>query len=495
MAFFFGESFDLYTTGANMLGHWDNTSLNPDSSGFVTGRFATSRGINLSSSSRYIKASGANDSVHHFSMGLAVSSVTGSSLGAYFELDDGTTAQCTAVFRSDGNFYLTSGGPGGAVLATWPAAFSLASPVWYSFEIEVVVHNTNGSVAVRRNGSPVNDFFQGGLDTSLTGNNYANRLVFATQSAATFYIDDLLWRSDAASVPWLGDVRCYTRYPIADVSAQFTRAATSSSIVLNGAFLGQAFGANTASYARFTATYNGLVSSASVNCSVSGGGGTGHVKMALFSVLANGGIGTLLATSAEITNPTAATITFTFPTPGRVVQGQQYWMGICHDASITFNVANTGNTVQMSSPYATWPISSPGGTVGGNNIPGTFTIYTSPGINADSVSEPRQDAAASYVYSSTPGQADFYTLSALNAIPATVFGVVTRGYFTKSDSGTRSATIQLKSGATTVQGAPATFSVGVWTWVERTDQVDPATGVAWTVAGVDNVTIGPLMTA
>lgn len=33
-----------------------------------------------------------------------------------------------------------------------------------------------------------------------------------------------------------------------------------------------------------------------------------------------------------------------------------------------------------------------------------------------------------------------------------------------------------------------------WGWLWRTDLVDPATGAAWTATGVNNATIGPVVT-
>lgn len=494
MAYFFGDGFDLYTNGVDLVGHWDAASLNPGSSGFSAGRFTGSRSINYGSPTKLIRASGANDSVHHFVFAIMCSNITGSSLGTYFELDDGTTAQCSVVIRSDGFLFLTAGAPNGTTLAAWPTAIPLSN-VWYAFEVEVVVHNTNGSISVRRNGSLINDFFQGGLDTAATANNYANRLSTSTWSAATFLLDDLLWRSDASSVPWVGDIRCYTRMPVSDVSTQFSHTTTPVSQALNGTAFGSSFSPNTAFYARFVAGFGGLVTGASVNCNVSGGGSTGHMKFALFAVAASGSVGALLATSTEVTNPGVAIITVTFPTPVRVERGQSYFLGINTDATTTYNISNTGSSVVTAASYATWPTSSPGGTVTSNNLPGTFTVITTPGTNADVVNEPQQDALSNFVYSAVNGQADFYTVGSIVNIPVSILGVTTRGYFTKTDAGTRNATVQLKSGATTLQGPSTTFSPGVWTWVERLDLVDPATGVEWTAAGVNTINIGPIVTA
>ena len=239
------------------------------------------------------------------------------------------------------------------------------SSVWYAFEIEVVVHNTNGSIKIRRNGNPTDDFFLGSLDTTSTANNYANRLVFGAQLAVNFLIDDLLWRSDAASVPWVGDIRCYTRYPVADVSVQFSKTTTATPTVITGSAIASSFGADRASYVRFTSNRSGLLTGASVNCNVASGGGTGHMKVALFSVNATGGIGTVLATSSEVTNPGQAIISFVFPTPVRVVLGQSYWVAINQDAPMNYNVVNTVNAVSLTTtPYASWPVSNPGGTIG-----------------------------------------------------------------------------------------------------------------------------------
>ena len=440
------------------------------------------------------KVSGANDSIHHFVFAIWCSSISGSTLGAYFQLDDGTTAQCSVVMRTDGTLLLTSGGPSGAVLASWSNAMTLAS-TWYAFEVEVVVSNTNGGMNVRRNGSPTNDFSMGGLDTTLTANSYANRLVFSTQSAGTFYVDDVIWRSDPTDVPWVGDVRCYTRYPNSDVSTQFTRTTTPTNVVITGPVLGSTYNANVAYYARFVPTISGVATGATVNFSSSGGGSAGNVKLALFSAGSNGVIGTLLATTSEIVNPTAAIITAPFPSPVRVEKGQTYWIGINQSASATYYIANYGSTVILSgSTYASWPVSSPGGTVTSNNVP-TMTVVVTPGLNADVVDDTLQDATTTYVYSSTNGHVDFYGIDAISNIPVSILAVTTRGYFTKSDAGTRNATVQLKSGGTTLQGATTTFVPGTWTWVGRVDQVDPATGAAWTAAGVNTVNIGPIVTA
>jgi hypothetical protein len=80
---------------------------------------------------------------------------------------------------------------------------------------------------------------------------------------------------------------------------------------------------------------------------------------------------------------------------------------------------------------------------------------------------------------------------ATTGTPATVHAVTTRGYATKSDAGSRTAAVQLKSGATTVTSTATALTTSNWSWLWRTDTVDPATSAAWTATAVNNATVGP----
>jgi len=345
MAWSFGDGFDLYAAPADANnGYWDATGLNPGSSSLVAGRFSGSRAISQANATTWIKTSSVNDAVHHFVVAFQqTSAITGSTPGLYFELFDGATAQCSVFFRSDGSILLTSGAPGGTVLATYPGAFTVIS-TWFAFEIEVVINSTTGSFIVRKNGNPSADFTATGLNTrGGTANNYANKLQVGSPNISSHVWDDFFWRSDASSVAWLGDIRCYTRMPASDVSVQFSRTAGAT--------------------------------------------------------------------------------------------------------------------------------------------------------NASCVDEPQQNSTTDYVFDSTPGDADFYSIGSIASTPVTTFAVVTRGYMQKSDAGTRTAAVQLKSGGTTVASPTLVLTTSGWQWAWRMDLTDPATSAAWTAAGVNAVNIGPLTVA
>jgi hypothetical protein len=225
MAFVWSDGFDCYATSADAInGYWD-TSTNTGIT-LAAGRFSGSQALRFPTSANVtmVKTSSVNDAVHHLVLAFQqTSAITGSSLGFYLQLLDGATAQCSIVFRSDGAILLTSGGPAGAVLDTYTGAFPVIN-TWYAFEIEIVINNTTGSWAVRKNGNTVNDRATGSLDTQNSANAYANKLQIAMNATVSAQlVDDLYWRSDASSVAWMGDIRCYTRMPASDAAVQFSR--------------------------------------------------------------------------------------------------------------------------------------------------------------------------------------------------------------------------------------------------------------------------------
>jgi hypothetical protein len=120
---------------------------------------------------------------------------------------------------------------------------------------------------------------------------------------------------------------------------------------------------------------------------------------------------------------------------------------------------------------------------------------TAGATNASCVDEPQQNTTTDYVYDSTVNDADFYNIGTIASTPATTIAVTTRGYMQKSDAGSRTAAVQIKSGGTTVASSTLTLTTSGWQWAWRMDLVDPNTSAAWTPAAVNNVTIGPTVIA
>ena len=491
MAWSFSDSFDCYATTADLIntGYWDNGGVIGGSSLLIAGRFAGSQALHWQNAgSSVTKTSGVNDAVHHFVFAFRQTNpVTGTTLGAYFQLFDGTTAQCSVVFRSDGAILLTSGGPGGTVLATYSGAFPLVN-TWYAFEVEVVVSNSAGWMKVRKNGNPTEDFTSSlTLDTQVSANAYANKLQFGMNTAFPHEFDDLYWRSDASSVAWMGDIRAIARAPASDASVQFSRTPSTVSVSqISTPSTTASKAANAGTMSAFVASYTGTISSGTISVAT---GGTGNMKAAIYDATRSNP----LATSNAVVNPVTGSNVITFGTPLAVTRGTTYYLAVDQDTTIVYNVTgSSANQGTFTTTYASFPAINPTVTVSGSGVVGTVNI--GPSFNYETVNEAQQDATTSYVYDSVPGHADLYGIAAIASTPLTTFAVTTRAYMIKSDAGTRTAAVQLKSGATTDASPTVVLTPSNWQWAWKHYTSDPDGG-AWTAAAVNVAQVGPTVIA
>jgi hypothetical protein len=483
MAYCFGDSFYLYAVPADAIaGYWDSGTT----SNFLlsAGRFAGSQSAKNQLAGNWLaKSSGANDAVHHLVCAFQQTfALSGTSLGIYLALGDGATTQCTIVFRSDGAILLTTGFLG-ATLATYTGAVTLVSQ-WFAFEFEVIIHPTAGRFRVRKNNNTVDDFDSGAtLNTRPGTNSYANKLSLGNSvNVSSHSIDDLLWRSDASSVPFVGDVRCYTRMPASDASVVFSRSPTSVVQTPYTTSGNVTPNITTSYYTPFTAAYDGTVGSISAQISA---GYTGNLKCSAFNGT-SGTVTTLLASATTLVNPTTGANTITFPTPFAVTKGSVYWLGFATDTAVTNAFVMHSNGRTSSTAYAAFPSASPSSS-SGVSLVCSWTL--APTSNATLVADVQQDSATSYVYSSNVGDTDLYNIASIGATPASTIAVTTRAFVQKSDAGSRAGKVLLKSGGTTVDTGSAPLAT-TWQQMYRTDTVDPATGTAWTAVGVNAAQIG-----
>jgi hypothetical protein len=495
MAWFFADSFDTYDIVQTLPnGYWDTMNSGAPCATLVAGRFAGSQAFQSSTVLGFwlTKNSGANDSIHHITIAyMQTQGLSGATLGGYLTLGDGSTAQCTIVFRSDGAILLTSGGPTGTVLATYPNAVNFRNE-WFLYEFEVVINNTGGSFSVRKGGTQVNSFSATGLNTrGGTTNNYANQLVLGQNAQINnWLIDDFIWRSDPVSVAWLGDIRCYSRRPATDVSIQYSRVSPATHI-LNTAFASMSMTPPAALYVGFLAKYDGTINNVLLSMAL---GYTGNMRCALFSGTAAGPTTVLAAATAPINNPVTGNNSFTFSPAVAVSKNTQLWAGFCSDSPTGSNInsgATTFGITGCSSPtaYAVFPLNSVG--VASGPAPVVSIVYTA-SSNA-TIAGPLQYNNAVFVNDGVAGASDTYNISGLAVEPPSIVAVVTRGIMAKSDNlNPRSGSLNLTSGTTTVQTPTETLSTSMfWTW--RVDVTDPNTGAPWTPSAVDNLQVGPVV--
>ena len=91
--------------------------------------------------------------------------------------------------------------------------------------------------------------------------------------------------------------------------------------------------------------------------------------------------------------------------------------------------------------------------------------------------------------SGTVGHEDLYAYQDLTGTPAAIMAVQLATVARKDDAGSRSLRAVLKSGATTANGATRVLGTSYALYDDRFE-VDPATGAAWTKAGVDALEAG-----
>jgi hypothetical protein len=495
--YFFADSFDLYNAiGDAYAGYWDQ----PSATNFqisTTGRFG-GRSIYSSWQGSAInvlnKASGNNDGVHHLLFAFMQSAaLSGTTQGFVFQFIDGAATQCSIVMRSDGAMQLYSGAQNGTLLDTFTGVIPIINQ-WVAIEVEVVISNTAGGWRIRIGGSATDSHVLTGVNTRAgSTNNYANKLGLGLGGGVNYqYMDDFIWRSDPASVPFLGDIRSYIRSPNSDQQAQFSRSVNFAPVNTYTPFGNhQNNPAGQAGYIQFVSGNTGIISTISL-LNNTATGGTGHCKCAIFADNGSNQPGLVLGTSNEITNPGGGNIVFTF-TPGvPVTQNGKYWLAMNQDATMNVETVGYGTNFYLNTPYASWPVSNPNVTTGGNMLCFQYTI--SANANWQAVCEIPEDGATSYVLDNVVGHADFYGVTSIPVTPAAVIAVVTRGFLQKSDAGSRYGAVQMKSGGVTVSSG-SQFIPTIWWWLWRNDLVDPATGAAWTPIGVNNAQLGPTVTA
>jgi hypothetical protein len=504
------DSFDYYGSTADVARSvWDSVTSLPT---FTTGantRFGTGQGITNLSGVSLQKNLSSNEATIFLTLAYyRPGALSGTTPEVYVILRDGATAQCTIVLESSGNIVLKSGIQTGTVLATYTGAF--AQDVWTHFQIRVVISNTAGSLTVRKNGqtsdsfaSPTNLNTRGG-----TANNYANVIV-VTGGANAPRVDDLLVYSGSAPAPndWVGDVRGVCQLAAFD-TAQKDFATSLAGIVTSPTSGGA--GNITMPANTILPIQMALPARASVVTKVTiilQSALTGQIQAAIY---ANDGPtarstagpwgnandpGTRLGTSAIITNPGAGVLDLPF-TPGvYLLPTSQVW--VCLLASASFSTTTSAwiyglnDHLALAQPFASgFPASCPASTETGGNTAGcTHTM----GMNAAAVAEPLANGDTDFVYSSVVNAEDLYTVSPLAVTPFAVLAVVSKVYMRKSDAGTRQAQVRVKSASTEVAGTDTAIS-STYTYVSRVDAVDPATGVAWTLAGVNAMQVGQRVT-
>jgi hypothetical protein len=106
------------------------------------------------------------------------------------------------------------------------------------------------------------------------------------------------------------------------------------------------------------------------------------------------------------------------------------------------------------------------------------------------VDEQPQNGDTDYVSDATVGHKDLYDCTNMGSTPSTVHAVMTEMVARKDDATVRAVRNNLKSGATTGNGATRTLSTS-YAFYKDLYLTDPNTAAAWTAANVNAAQVGP----
>ena len=494
MTLLFCEGFDKYgPTGssafvtANLVGQWTSGS------GTVADPLST-YGYACSVSNTQSLASTTFTSVSRIAGSCWCNTSVATALGSFL-LRNGATAAFTISFSQSLGVRLHTGN-GGAVIGSGGAIVAGTSFV-LSFDVTI------GASAA------YNVYLDGSLiisgSTGNTGNGQAsvNTIALGDSTAgATIY--DNLALFDPTQPGYVSSVLTLqavveTQFPTGDNQTQFTNdgdlvvanAAVTGGVITGGTT--NAPGANQLFLVRVTAGASRTINSVSVLPNVTSA--PAKFKAVIYSDVA-GAPDSRLSDGVEVVGATAgATLTSALVTPQALVAGTSYWIGFYTDTSVTLRsylgaasqgqkIANTyasgapaGPLVGVTTGQITWLI--------WGNCTGSAVNWVAVGRN------PAINNSTSQTHSNTIGQEDLFTFPALQTTPSVVYGAAVKGFMSKSDSGTRTVSLNMKSGASDATGSSASQALSTTKqWQQSFFETDPATGVAWTASGINNAASG-----
>lgn len=438
-----------------------------------------------------------NETTFYFSVLLNFSTpVTNAAKSYVMTFYDGANAQCAISWNGDGSIKIYSGSSLGTLLITYTGAFVLNT--WNSWQGKIVINNATGSVELRKNGATSDTYSLTNVNTrSGSGNNYAN-IVGVACTADDWLTDDFWMNNDDGTAPtgWPSVWRSVQQVTSgAGASTQFSPSAASF-VYGNKSNLGSlAVSANTAYFLRFTATVGGTATALVLTLA---SGVTGHIIGAVYDATGPGtpsSPGALITGSSVVTDPSAGNVTITLSGTVTFVRGTDYYIAFLADNSLSVVSATFGSSYGLSAQstlYSNgWPAHAVASTTGAN-LP-AFTVSSTP-FNWSLVGETLEDGDATYVYSSTVGQEDLYTLSALGLTASSIAGVEVFLVARKSDSGPRTIELQYIANGSADTSEGTLPLPNTYLYLTKFLPKDP-TGASWTQANVEGASIGQKLIA
>ena len=417
----------------------------------------------------------------------------------YVFVDNGTDQLAISINGATGHPEVRRGSQSsGTLIATGTEILGAGSV--HCLEFDITFHNTAGIVRLWIDGV-LSSIDLSGIDTCATVNNYANSFsLHPVNGGNTVTVDHLyLWcylASGGSETPALDGPVIETSITSADDTSQWTKGP--GVLGARGAFSTavSAPGANQLALIPVTAEQAANLSSIGVYPSSSSG--TAKFKGVLYSDNA-GAPGSLIAVGTEVIGCTASTVlTLPFSAAQALTAGTQYWIGLITDTSLNLYISNL--TLVGQRKANTYTSGAPAGPLTGmttsqqswciwGNLTGTSVSW--PQVN-DSISDnfPFSDDLE-YNSSSTVGQQDYYSTTALSITTPTIHCTAVKAFMKKGDTGVRTVDLRLKSAGVESSGDTTGFALSTsYQYIGSYYWTDPATGLPFTQSALQASKIG-----
>lgn len=417
-----------------------------------------------------------------FSTNLGGSTVPG--LSFY----DGGTAQATITFNTPGTISIRNGSSTGTVLATSAGSISANSVHYLEWDI------TFGNAAAYQVWLDGVSILSGTGDTTTTANNSANQfnIVGSTNSQVVQFDDLYLFDTSgsANNAVLLTSPRVETTFPVSDSGVQFALGAAILGSAAQRSATTSAPAANSLVLRRFTPAVSATLNSVTI---MPGATSAPALFRGVVYADSGGAPGTLMsagATQTGVTTGTAKDLPLT--TPQALTAGTQYWLGYMTDTSVAMQQSDTANSGYRAA--ATFGSGAPGTAPAMTSGQATWLFWgnlSGTGVNYYEATQQPPPGAYSYVFDATVNHEDLYGMGPLSATPGVVHAVALKGYVQKSDSGTKTVSLRIKSGATDSGGSLTSQAPGTtFGWITSNFATDPNTSAAWTGANLDAAVAG-----
>lgn len=423
--------------------------------------------------------------------GVRFASTLGFAAGVQFR--DASTDQCGICINTAGTIAVRNGTfNSGTVLGT--SSVSVAANTTHMLEWDITFGNS-AAYQLWLDGVSI---LSGTGDTTATANNTASafRLV-AGVGGAGFTVDDLYLydTSGGTTGPLLTGPRVDTRFPSADSAVQFSVGAgiLGNSIARGPGSSGQH---TDVSQIRLQAFIPGAACTlTSVSLLPYSTSGSIQLRPVVYAD-SSGTPSTLLGSGSIVTAMTANTVkTMPLTSSISLTAGTRYWLGFMTDIQVINGLYRQSSTANDRIGTSTFASGAPGtapsmSTAFESAIFGAVTIS---GNNWAAVSTNPPQGDLSYLYDGTVGHEDLYTFPALG-VPASavIYAVAVKASVSKTDAGTKTVSVRLKSGATDSAGGGGTALAPGTTygWLTSLFLTDPATSAAWTLSALNAATSG-----